>query len=159
MVSVLHHVSIFYIGVNSIIPHTFQELLNVSESYLPAFSAANCSGVTLIILGAFDVVWLPAGASFRVWVFSPVPDMPDVLRRTILVMVGLRFIAELVFANVEALLCEIPSANFPASVKAKVLEGSDTSPVGSNVEESSGRRVIPCAARSLTASSSKNKGE
>lgn len=120
--------------------------IQVSESYLPAFKAANCSGVTLIIFGALDVAW-PAGASFRVCVFSPVPDMPEVLRRTILVIVGLRFIVEFVAAfvvvNVDILLCEIPSASFPASVKAKVREGSDTSPVASSVDESSGRRVIP----------------
>ena len=55
--------------------------------------------------------------------------------------------------TVVCLAFDMPSANFPASVNANVLEGSDTRPVASKVPESSGNNVIPCAANNLTASS------
>ena len=113
--------------------------------------------MTFIIFGAFDedivVVVDPAGANFKVCVFMP-ELIPEVFSRTIRVIVGFRFKAE--FDNVIVVclaLLASPSASFPASVKAKVLEGSDTSPVASSVAESSGNSVIPCAANNLTASS------
>jgi len=127
---------------------------------LPAFNAANCSGVTLMIFGAFvaaddpDVAAEPAGASLSVWVFKP-----EVFNRTIRVIVGFRFNVVVVADASDdfVTLLARPSANFPASVSAKVREGSDTSPVASRFPESSGNKVIPCAANNLTASSEKKK--
>lgn len=79
--------------------------------------------------------------------------------RTIRVIVGFRLsvdevvVPEVVMVvTVVCLALDMPSANFPASVNANVLEGSETKPVASKVPESSGNNVIPCAANSLTAS-------
>ena len=115
--------------------------------------------MTLIIFGAFDediaFRLVPAGANFKVWVFIP-ELIPEVFSRTIRVIVGFRFNVE--FDNVVVVvvclaLLASPRASFPASVKAKVLEGSETRPVASRVAESSGNNVIPWAANNLTASS------